>query len=143
MSAMADVLRTAALRLIAAPSAVFLAVLTAGLAASSTARHSGIFATSAVNGTRPSVVLACPRTRALKPKNASSASAASSTAACRRSAGQASAVEAAEGSERVEWADESARADKREDGKSAASAGVSIPLPDFSTPDLSRFTSPL
>ena len=142
MNAMAAGLRKAALRLVAAPGAVFLAVLTAGLATSSTARHTGMRVTSSVLGTRPSVVLACPRSRAVGTARASSSTAA--TAECRRStAAVAAAHSPTASSPAMVTSNESPREEKRADGKIASGAGASIPLPDFSTPELSRFTSPL
>jgi len=136
MSAMATGLKTAAVRLLAAPSAVFLAVLTAGLAASSTAQRTGLFAANM--NAQPSVVLACPKTRAMSAARASAS--ARSSADCRKSA--ALAAETTKDSRTVETAHESLPAEKRADAK-AGGASVSIPLPDFNTPELSRFTSPL
>ena len=141
MSAFTLSWRTAAVRLVAAPGAVFLAVLTAGLAASSTARHTGLFTTSMGSGQRPSVVLACPRTRTASA--AKVAAPATASAQCRRPASQATTARAARKSGTVEALNESPQAEKRAEGKFAGSASASIPLPDFSTPELSRFTSPL
>jgi len=142
MNAMAAGLRKAALRLVAAPGAVFLAVLTAGLATTSTARHTGMHVTSSVLGTRPSVVLACPRGRAVGTARASSS--ASATAECRRSTAAVAAAHSPTASRpAMVTSNESPREEKRADGKIASGAGASIPLPDFSTPELSRFTSPL
>lgn len=141
MSALAAGIRTAAIRLVAAPGAVFLAVLTAGLAASSAARHTGLFALAAPNGNRPSVVLACPRTRAT---NAARASApASATVPCRKYAAQGTAVSAPAAAQTVEAAVVSPRAEKHAETRAAGGVSASIPLPDFNAPELSRFTSPL
>jgi len=141
MSGFAAGLRMAAVRLVAAPGAVFLAVLTAGLATSSTARHSGFFVASAGNRTQPRVVLACPRSRAA---NAERASASSTTnPACRRSAAASAALSAADEPSSMETASAGSHAEKHVDTKSGGGAGASIPLPDFNAPELSRFTSPL
>jgi hypothetical protein len=140
MSAVTIGLKNAALRVVAAPSAVFLAVLTAGLAASSTARHTGLFELKAGNGNRTSVVLACPRSRAAAAK---SAAAASSFTACRKNAPQAAAAAAAAESGTMETATETPRVERHSESKAVGGAGISIPLPDFNAPELSRFTSPL
>lgn len=137
MSAIAVGLKTAAVRLVAAPSAVFLAVLTAGLAASSTAQHSGLFAASMKS--QPSVVLACPKTRAMSA--ARSSASAQPSAACRKSASQATAAQAGKDSRTVEASYELMPAEKSSDAK-AGGSDASFPLPDFRTPELSRFKSP-
>lgn len=138
MSAIAVGLKTAAVRMLAAPSAVFLAVLTAGLAASSTAKHSGLFAANL--GSQPSVVLACPKSRAVSAARASAST--QSSAACRKSASQSAAAQVGSDSRTVEATYELMPADKSTETK-AGGRGVAIPLPDFRTPELSRFKSPL
>jgi len=140
MSALAAGLRSAAVRLVAAPGAVFLAVLTAGLAASSTARHTGLYSVIAASRTQPGIVLACPRTR---PVNAARSSASAHAAPCPKSTAQTAAVASAKKSQSVEAANESPRTEKHADAKAVGGASASIPLPDFNVPELSRFTSPL
>jgi hypothetical protein len=140
MSGFAAGLRTAAVRLVAAPGAVFLAVLTAGLATSATARHSGLFVANARNRTQPRVVLACPRSRTVNAERASDSSA--TNPSCRRSASASAALPAADKPRAMDTASDSSHAEKHADTK-AGGASASIPLPDFNAPELSRFTSPL
>ena len=142
MSALAVGIRTAALRVVAAPSAVFLAVLTAGLAASSTARYTGVFASSGANSTPPSVVLACPRTRASASARASASTA--PTVPCRKFASRSESAGAAAESRPMTASDENRGAAKPGELKAAGGGGgASMPLPDFRTPAMTRFTSPL
>jgi len=137
MNALSAGIKTAAFRLVAAPGAVFLAVLTAGLAASSTARHTGVFRVSASSTQRPSVVLACPRTRATR-----ASASGTGTAPCRKFSAQPAAA-APQASPLAEAAGDTPRGEKHAEGKSTSGVSASIPLPDFNTPELSRFTSPL
>ncbi len=144
MSRAAQEIRGGAGRLASSPAAMFLAVLTLGLGATSTARHLGLSRAGSAAGRRCTVVLACPRTNAARaaaarvhatpaktgltaPAGTANSSASSPSAAAANS-GPASPVQAV--------------TPERNAGKKTG-GGLTVPLPDFNAPELSRFISPL
>jgi len=127
-------------RLMSSPSAVFVAVLTAGLATGSFARHAGFYPAPA-SSREASVVLACPRTKA--PARSAKGDAKCPAASQKKTssaapAGRASASAAAENQTQAANTGAPAATPAAKSG-----AGLSVSLPDFSTPELSRFISPL
>lgn len=126
MNAVKQELRGAGTRLAAAPTAVFVAVLTAGFAVASTAQHMGLYNASAFR--RSNVVLACPRTSPAKSTSAGAHAAAQKSTA-------ATAAEPRSGANLTP--------EKQAAGKTGGRGGLSVPLPDFNAPELSRFISPL
>ena len=135
MSAARQEVRAAWRRLTGTPGAMFLAVLTAGFALTSTAQHMGLYNAGSARVRQCKVVLACPRSNAAK-------SAAAGAHASGSPAGQTSpAVAPAAGAPAVPQNGTSA-AEKHAGGKTGGS-GFSVPLPDFNAPELSRFISPL
>jgi len=128
-------------RLIASPAAMFAAVLTVGLGTASMAQQLGLYHAKSAAARRCSVVLACPRTNAAHAANAranggitaqnSAAYAAESPADSPAAAnsGSGAAGQAA-------WLDKNS-------GRKPGEGGLTVPLPDFSAPELSRFISPL
>jgi hypothetical protein len=126
-------------KLLASPSAVFVAVLTAGFATASFAHHAGLYVP---NSARQSVVLACPRTK--EPCPAKAISKTSAISSQRKAAAAAPAPTPSSTPSQTVTATVAANeasTEKHASGKTGA--GVSLPLPDFSTPELSRFISPL
>ncbi|HKO04336.1 MAG TPA: hypothetical protein VJW51_06290 [Candidatus Acidoferrales bacterium] len=142
MSPIERELRKAGARLLASPGAVFVAVLTAGLATASLGHHTGLYGANAGSGRRSSVVLACPRTSA--PAH-SRAAGASSSAATSRQSSSASALNSGADSPAASVANADVSPEKHPTGQSgkSASGGLSLPMPDFNAPELSRFISPL
>jgi len=130
MNALTHELGSAGRRLAATPAAMFVAVLTAGLALASGAQHWGLYNAGGVASRRSSVVLACPRTSAAKPASVGAHGSGSN-------AGQSSTASTA-----AAQSGASAPSEKRSAGKTGGS-GLSVPLPDFNAPELSRFISPL
>ena len=131
-------------RLAAAPTAVFVAVLTAGLAVSSTARHLGLGAGDACPVRRSNVVLACPRTSAARSAaTVTHASGKKTAQTIRAAAAQSPAQSTAPAPTAVPQSGTSVAAEKNTSGKSSGSGVLTVPLPDFSAPELSRFISPL
>jgi len=126
-------------KLLSSPSAVFLAVLTAGLATASFARHTGLYAPSN-DASRANVVLACPRPKVVAhPTKAGAQPSQPSHPKASAAAPQSPASAAAPA-----VASNNVSPEKHATGKTGGSGGsVSLPLPDFSTPELSRFISPL
>jgi hypothetical protein len=130
--------------LLASPTAVFVAVLSVGMATASFARHAGLYQPNGGVERQANVVLACPRTKpahATKsdtkcPVSASQPQQKASTAGTSHSSG-ASATRTSAAAPATETA--SASSEKQTAGKT----GGGLSLPDFSTPELSRFISPL
>jgi len=144
MSPVTQELRRAGGRLAAAPTAVFVAVLTAGLAVSSTARHLGLCAADAFSARRTNVVLACPRTSAARSAAAGTHATGSKTAQTSRAAAAHSpAASPAPAPAAVPQSGTSVAAEKNTSGKTGGSGVLTVPLPDFNAPELSRFISPL
>src|SRR5208282_6732514 len=79
-------LRRAGGRLLASPGAVFVAVLTVGLAIGSLGHHTGLYRANAASGWRSNVVLACPRSGAPTHSTAAEATSSASTSWQDRSA---------------------------------------------------------
>jgi len=133
MNAITQEFRTAGRRLAATPAAMFVAVLTAGFAIASTANHMGLYnaGASRLSG----VVLACPRTSAAKSAAAAHKTAQASPAAAPHAAAGSSASAA------VPQSGTNLPSEKQSAGKTGG--GLSVPLPDFNAPELSRFISPL
>jgi hypothetical protein len=138
MNAITQEFRTAGRNLAATPAAVFLAVLTAGFALASTAHHMGLYCSRSFTSGQGRVVLACPRSSTAKSAATGAHGSAPRTvenfpaAAPNNSAGSATPVAAvANGSP-----------ERRTAGKSGG-RGISMPLPEFNAPELSRFISPL
>jgi len=121
--------------LLASPSAVFVAVLTAGFATASLAQHAGLYVPDTQRQT--SVVLACPRTKECPAKSVAKAY---TPAPHRKAAAATATAQSAATAPATTVASNEASAEKH---ASAKSTGLSVPLPDFSTPELSRFISPL
>jgi hypothetical protein len=142
MSPIEQGLRKAGGRLLASPSAVFVAVLTAGLATASLGHHTGLYRANAGSGPRSNVVLACPRSSA--PAHAKSAGAISSGSASRQKT-PATASNSTAVSPTAAVANTNVPAEKHQTGQTgkSTSGGLSLPLPDFNAPELSRFISPL
>jgi hypothetical protein len=137
-------LRKAGERLLASPSAVFVAVLTAGLAIASLGHHTGLYRESAGSGQRSNVVLACPRTSS--PAHSKAAAGATSSASTSRQKTPATASNSRAVSPTAAVANANVPAEKHQSGqtgKSTSGGGLSVPLPDFNAPELSRFISPL
>jgi hypothetical protein len=126
MNAVRQEVRAAWGRLTAAPAAMFVAVLTTGFALASTAHHLGLYNAGAMASKRGKVVLACPRTNAAK-----------STAAVAHAAGPNAAQTSPASAPHP-----GVPSEKHTAGKTGGS-GLSVPLPDFNAPELSRFISPL
>jgi len=123
-------------RLASSPSAVFIAVLSLGLGASSAAQHLGLYPANSAGARRCNVVLACPRTSS----GHSTTTRARGTANAQTS--QASATDSPAAASSGPEAGQSAWLDKNS-GKKPGDGGLTVPLPDFSAPELSRFISPL
>ena len=142
MSPMERELRMTGAKLLASPGAVFLAVLTAGLATASLGHHTGMFRANAGAVRRSSVVLACPRSGAQAHSRAAGAGPSASASWQQNSA---SASNSAAESSSAGTANAGDSTEKRPGGQNGKSASIefSVPLPDFSAPELSRFTSPL
>ena len=128
MSAMRQELRAAGRLLAAAPAAMFVAILTAGFALASIAQHMGLYRMSSAASRRCAVVLACPRANAAK------------TAAARVHASSPVTVQSSPATAPQNGA--GVPSEKQTAGKDGR-RGFSVPLPDFSAPELSRFISPL
>jgi len=139
MKLTAQAVERAGRKLLATPSAVFLAVLTVGMAGASAARHAGLYQTDAVAARQANVVLACPRTCSASHP---SAAAAKTKASSQRKTTTADANPAA-GAPAAILASDTVPAEKHGTAKTGSSSGLSLPLPDFSAPELSRFISPL
>jgi hypothetical protein len=139
MNAIANGFEKAGRRLAATPSAVFLAVLTAGLATASFARHAGLYQPNAGAGQK-NIVLACPRTRTNAHPTTNGAKGAAPTAARQKTA--AAAPHSPTASPAATAESTSVSAEKHQTGRTG-SGGLSVPLPDFNAPELSRFISPL
>jgi hypothetical protein len=124
---------------------VFVAVLTAGLAVSSAAQHLGLYATNAVSARKCTVVLACPRTNAARStaagKRATSATKTNQTS--RAAAAHSPAASPATAPAAGPQSGTSVPAEKSSSGKTGGSGVLTVPLPDFNAPELSRFISPL
>jgi hypothetical protein len=140
MNAARQELRAAWGHLMATPAAMFLAILTAGFALASTARHMGLYSGASAGAGRSKVVLACPRTNAAK----SAASHAASSAARHTSSAAAinSPAASANSTAPAPQGGTGAASDKQTSQKTGSS-GLSLALPDFNAPKLSRFISPL
>jgi hypothetical protein len=145
MSGAGQAFRGAGQRLASTPAAVFLAVLTLGLGAASTARHLGLYRRSFAGARRCTVVLACPRTNAAhataagvhtSPAKAAQSSPAAAAKSYADSPAAAAATTGPEGSGQGVSPEKNA-------GRKAGGGGLTVPLPDFSAPELSRFISPL
>jgi hypothetical protein len=145
MNGMMKGVRVAGGRLAAAPTAVFVAVLTAGLGVSSTAHHLGLYSTNAVSARKCTVVLACPRTNAARStaagKRATSVTKTNQTS--RTTAEHSSAASSAAAAAAGPQSGTNVSAEKNTSGKTGGSGVLSVPLPDFNAPELSRFISPL
>jgi len=128
MNAVTQELSAAGRRLVAAPGAMFVAVLTAGFALASMAQHMGLYHASYAGSRRGAVVLACPRSSATKPPAAGGQAPSAATA-------QTSPATAPQYGVGVP-------SEKQSAGRSGG-RGLSVPLPDFNAPELSRFISPL
>ncbi len=128
MSAVAREVRAAGRRVAGAPAAMFVAVLTAGFALASTAQHLGLYRTTGAASRRCPVVLACPRASAAK-------STATGGRASNPATAQTSPAAAPQNGAGVP-------SEKQTAGKTGGHV-LSVPLPDFSAPELSRFISPL
>jgi hypothetical protein len=143
MKNVAQEFRNAGARLAATPAAMFLAVLTVAFGFASTARHMGLYGAAAAP--RSNVVLACPKTGAAHSNAAARSnslapkSAQSTAAAAPRSSG---ASGASTGSATPAAANTSVPAEKNSAGRTGG-GGLTVPLPDFNAPELSRFISPL
>jgi hypothetical protein len=136
-------LRKAGGRLLASPAAVFVAVLTAGMATASLGHHAGVCCANGTPGQRSYVVLACPRSG---PPAHSRAGLATPTASTSRQQSSASASNSYADSPAAEVESADVSPEKHptgQTGKSASGNGFSVPLPDFNAPELSRFISPL
>ncbi|HUJ39950.1 MAG TPA: hypothetical protein VLW54_05345 [Candidatus Acidoferrales bacterium] len=140
MNAVRERLRSAGRRLLGSPTAMFVAVLTVGLGATSTAEHLGLVCARGASARHANVVLACPRTGGAhnSPARANSgaktvknspATATESPAAAATNSGTGTAGQTA-------WLEKDA-------SKKPGDGGLTVPLPDFSAPQLSRFISPL
>ena len=137
MNTMSQEFRAAGRHMAANPAAIFVAVLTAGFAMASAAQHLGLYNAAMTASRRSNVVLACPRTSSAK------------SAAGHKTAQKAPATPARSTSESAESASSAPAA--TQNGASipsvkpaaAKSGGLSVPLPDFNAPELSRFISPL
>jgi hypothetical protein len=142
MSRVAQEVRAAGGRLAAAPTAVFVAVLTAGMALSSTARHLGVCPGNAVAARKGNVVLACPRASAARSAAARAHAPSSKTA----NTSPATAAHVSAGSSVPGAAPQGGAgtpSEKNSAGKSGGGGVLTVPLPDFNAPELSRFISPL
>jgi len=128
--------------LLASPAAVFVAVLTAGLATASLGHHAGMCATSPSMAWRSSVVLACPRTNSQAHSKAAGASSAASISRQHISA-DARVVSADSPSASVANTEVPAEKHPAAQSTKTAGGGLSVQLPDFTAPELSRFISPL
>lgn len=128
MSAVAKEMRAAGRRIAGTPAAMFVAVLTAGFALTSTAQHMGLYRATSAASRRCPVVLACPR-----------ASAAKSTA----TGGRASSPATAQTSPAAAPQQEAGIPSEKQTAGKTGGRGLTVPLPDFSAPELSRFISPL
>jgi len=143
MKPSAQELRKAGGRLLASPGAVFVAVLTAGLAIGSLGHHTGLYRAKAAPGWRSNVVLACPRSGA--PAHSIAAEATSSASTSRHD-NSANASNSSADSPAADAANADVSPEKHptgQTGKSASGSNFSVPLPDFNAPELSRFISPL
>jgi hypothetical protein len=145
MSGAGQAFRGAGRRLVSTPAAMFVAVLTLGLGAVSTASHLGLYRAGSAASRRCTVVLACPRTNAARAAagrvHTSPAKAAqTSPAAIANSSAESPAAGAA--STGPEGPGQGALPEKNA-GRKAGGGGLTVPLPDFSAPELSRFISPL
>lgn len=138
MSRAAQELRGAGRRLAATPAAVFLAVLTMGLGVASTARHLGLYRAGSAAIRRCSVVLACPRTSASHAATAGG----HATPAKSSQTPPAAAANSPVGSPDPAAATTGDPPEKNNGGKTGG-GGLTVPLPDFNAPELSRFISPL
>jgi len=130
-------------KFLASPGAVFVAVLTAGLATASLGHHTGLYRAKGTSGWRSNVVLACPRSGAPAHSTAAEATASASTS---RQQSSASALNSSADSPAADVANHDGSPEKHpagETGKSARGSSFSVPLPDFNAPELSRFISPL
>jgi len=127
MNAVSQEMRAAGRNLAATPAAMFLAVLTVGFAIASAAQHMGLYSVRDAAARRSNVVLACPSTNAAKNAQANGAGHPSSAPA---------------GSATLTAANADVPPVKPAAGKSGGSE-LSVPLPDFRAPELSRFISPL
>ena len=136
MNAAKQELSGAGKRLAATPTAVFVAVLTAGFALASTAQHMGLYNASAFR--RSNVVLACPRTSPAKSTSAGAHAAAQNSPAAATQSSSGSPATAADPQSGANLSPE-----KHATGKTGSRGGLSVPLPDFNAPELSRFISPL
>jgi hypothetical protein len=140
MNPMVNGLERAGRRLLAAPTAVFVAVLTAGFAMASFARHQGFYLPNAGAGQK-NVVLACPRTKT-NAHPTTNGSGVKSPAPRQKAVAAAPHSPAASPTATVENA--SVPPEKHQTGKTGSSGGsLSVPLPEFNAPELSRFISPL
>jgi hypothetical protein len=136
-------LRKAGARLLASPGAVFLAVLTTGMAIASLGHHAGLYRASGSAARQSNVVLACPRSGA--PAHSTSAGT-TSPASTSRQQSSASAANSSGDSPAADVANSDVSTEKHptgQNGKPASGSGFSVPLPDFNAPELSRFISPL
>ena len=136
-------LEKAGRRLLAAPTAVFVAVLTAGFAMASFARHQGLYLPNAGAAGQKNVVLACPRTKTnAHPTTNGNGAKVAAPAPRQKAAAAAPHSPAASPTATVESA--SVPPEKHQTGKTGSNAGsLSVPLPEFNAPELSRFISPL
>jgi len=136
-------LRKAGGRLLASPAAVFVAVLTAGMATASLGHHAGLCCANETPGLRSNVVLACPRNGVPAHSPAAEANSSASTS---RQHSSASTSNSSVTSPAADVANADVSLEKHptgQTGKSASGSGLSVPLPDFNAPELSRFISPL
>jgi len=129
MNAVGEGARRAGRRLLSSPAAMFVAVLSVGLGGSSAAQHLGLYHAASASARRCTVVLACPRTNAHASNAKTANTPAESTTATAENSGSGTPGQAA-------WMDKNS-------GKKPGDGGLTVPLPDFSAPELSRFISPL
>jgi len=149
MNGAGQAIRGAGRRLGSTPAAVFVAVLTVGLGAASTARHLGLYGAGFAAARRCSVVLACPRTNAARAAvaraHASTTSPANAAQDSRAAVANSSADSPAAGatSAGTDGSVQNVQPEKSTVKKGGGGGGLTVPLLDFSAPELSRFISPL
>ncbi|HKM89450.1 MAG TPA: hypothetical protein VJX29_02460 [Candidatus Acidoferrales bacterium] len=136
-------LRRAGGRLLASPGAVFVAVLTVGLAIGSLGHHTGLYRANAASGWRSNVVLACPRSGAPAHSTAAEATSSASTSWQDRSASASNSSADSPAGDATNPDGSPEKQPAGESGKSPSGSSFSMPLPDFNAPELSRFISPL
>jgi len=143
MNAIAHGLKKAGRQFLATPAAVFVAVLTAGMATASVARHAGLCLPHAGNTAQKNVVLACTRTKTNAQRPTANGTKAPSPASRQKTA--AAAPNSPANSPATTAENTSLSPEKQQTGKTGSSSGTSfsVPLPDFNAPELSRFISPL